>query len=210
MPQVYDSSSVPKKRPRPKTAPGYKPVRVYRTPRAAAKNIPVQRAVTAINSAAKTRLARTTKNRKKADVVVTTSQAPKAKKLYQGHSDRIPKSRKQMDNPFSPTKVRVQPSAAKASPEWKKAYNAGPGDVPARVNVTAHELGHSLGLTHHEKQVRNRLRKNKADGGRRTLPSSIMSGGKGFSKIDVRRMKKVTGYTAAKKARKRIPREKRA
>ncbi len=182
---------MPKKRGGGGSGKSYRPVRVYKTARAETKNIPVTRSIKNINKAVGSSVLRQTPRKKKADIVVGVSQAPKKKKQYQGQSSRIPTSRKQIER--KQTKVVVQPSAAakKNAFSLKKPVK---GSVRPRTLVTTHELGHAVGLTHHDKLFK------KTEKTQQRVPKSLMSGGVKLTGYDARTISRVTGAPVRKKA----------
>lgn len=213
MPQVYDSSSAPKK-------PKVRPVRVFTTPRAKAKGLQTQRSVREINAAVGSRVIAPTKRRGKADIIVKPEQRPKAKygkKYAGGTASRIPRNRADIES--GKTVVRVTPARAKTV---NVAKNAEPGTSRASLksqrrkikgygkknvgypSTLTHELGHALGLPDRYAvkgdPTKRKFRKN-------PNYNSVMGYGTKLTGYDVRKIKRTVGLKS-KKVNKRIPRRK--
>lgn len=208
MAAIAGGSSGGKPKKRPAKSPGTKPVKVYETKAAKKAKVPVQRAVHNVNHAVGAKVVKKTNNKKKANIVVHPGVSPKNKEFAQAYASRIPKNRKQIDS--RKTDIRVSGKSYKK--ELYKGMKAGKGGVKPSTNVTTHELGHALGLTHHEKLTMKkakpmlkwldehpdktppkRLQKNAAT-------RSIMSGGTKFTGYDKKTIQRVVGLAKERKA----------
>lgn len=162
----------------------YKPVTVKATSSARQSGIPVQRAVTEINKAAGRKVVRTTKSRKKADVLVRAMRSPTRKQEgTTGRASRVPKSRAAIEH--GKTTVSVTPNAPRVYKKYAKSQNPpvktgkGRRRTTYKTRSTVHELGHALGLP--DRYFNKRTTK------------SVMDTGATITGYDVKRIKETVG-----------------
>lgn len=192
--------------PRTRKKPGTKPVKVYTTKKARKDKVPVQRAVSNVNKAVGQKVVKKTDDKKKANVVVKSGVSPKNKEWAQAYATRIPKNRKQIDR--RKTTIRVSGKAAKDLGKPRASKHE--GAVNMRSLITTHELGHALGLTHHEKLAIKKakpLMKWEEEHPGKTPPKrlqrtsvtrSIMSGSDKFTGYDKKTIKRVVKQRRAR------------